>query len=514
MSAPVGDAQESGAHEPLASPTDSPVSAGANIAEQEELASPATSSVNIDRSRTGIEGTAPTTLGPEAEKAALPAPLSPAAAQLRSADLSPNRAATKAYLPRAPGPRSAQYLNILVAGESGLGKSTFSHTFFRIDRPTQDQVSDVIRDATTRIEPIRVTQQTDRDTDFHIVIYDSVGWGNGSPNPDVSIDRIESFVLDKYVEHKSSPSVSTRGDPRIHCCFYFIAPHRLKDIDVEFMRRVSEHLLVIPIIAKADAMTVSELRVFKKKVVEQLEAAQIPTYPKEGAVEQRIFGVIGSESWATVRQCSSTCCARSPGLSEESVRGREYPWGTAIVDNPAHSDIKALEHLVYERYHDLHAAAERKYLHWHGNQRRTAFRALRTRVLHHMQLHTVLATSVLCLLIAFLVALALFLGVRSIQGGLHACHVHLRGAASDLRVAQDQNAALESQLMRLRGEVAGLHRRLEAEQHASSLLQEGHGNESSWFLQVLIAAAATWIATLTLSYDCGRKKEAAKRKWF
>lgn len=74
--------------------------------------------------------------------------------------------------------------------------------------------------------------------------------------------------------------------------------------------------------------------------------------------------------------------------------------------------------------------------------------------------------------------------------------------------------ALESQLLRLRGEVSGLHQRLEAEQHASSLLQEARGEESSWFLQALIAVAAAWIATLIFSYYAGRRKEAAKRKWF
>ena len=48
------------------------------------------------------------------------------------------------------------------------------------------------------------------------------------------------------------------NDTRIHCCLYFIAPHRMKRIDVEFITTLSEYVVVVPVIAKADTMTQSE----------------------------------------------------------------------------------------------------------------------------------------------------------------------------------------------------------------------------------------------------------------
>jgi hypothetical protein len=48
------------------------------------------------------------------------------------------------------------------------------------------------------------------------------------------------------------------ADDRIHCVFYFIASHRMKDIDTEFIRQLSPLVPIIPIIAKADTMTVQE----------------------------------------------------------------------------------------------------------------------------------------------------------------------------------------------------------------------------------------------------------------
>lgn len=53
---------------------------------------------------------------------------------------------------------------------------------------------------------------------------------------------------------------------------------RLRQIDVEFMRRLQYKINIIPIIAKADSFTVSELRTFKQRVMSDLERYQINIY--------------------------------------------------------------------------------------------------------------------------------------------------------------------------------------------------------------------------------------------
>jgi Septin len=39
-------------------------------------------------------------------------------------------------------------------------------------------------------------------------------------------------------------------DPRVDVCLYFIAPHRLKAIDVEFIKKLADLVPVVPILAK------------------------------------------------------------------------------------------------------------------------------------------------------------------------------------------------------------------------------------------------------------------------
>ena len=49
-------------------------------------------------------------------------------------------------------------------------------------------------------------------------------------------------------------------------CILSIASHRLKPIDIEFMRRLHTKVKLIPIIAKADTLTDEEIAAFKQRV--------------------------------------------------------------------------------------------------------------------------------------------------------------------------------------------------------------------------------------------------------
>ena len=57
-------------------------------------------------------------------------------------------------------------------------------------------------------------------------------------------------------------------DTRIHCCLFFINPtgHSLRPIDVIVMKKLSEVVNVVPVIAKSDSLTLEERDAFKQKV--------------------------------------------------------------------------------------------------------------------------------------------------------------------------------------------------------------------------------------------------------
>jgi cell division control protein 11 len=109
------------------------------------------------------------------------------------------------------------------------------------------------------------------------------------------------------------------------------------------MRRLSPRVNVIPVIGKADTLTPSELRAFKRRVMEDIEHYDVPIYnfpydvedDDEETVQDNSelramlpFAIVGSEEEIEIEG--------------EPVRARVYPWGIVEVDNPKHSDFSRL----------------------------------------------------------------------------------------------------------------------------------------------------------------------------
>ena len=57
-------------------------------------------------------------------------------------------------------------------------------------------------------------------------------------------------------------------DARIHCCLFFInaTGHSLRPIDVNVLKKLSSAVNVVPVIDKADSLTLQERENFKQKV--------------------------------------------------------------------------------------------------------------------------------------------------------------------------------------------------------------------------------------------------------
>lgn len=141
------------------------------------------------------------------------------------------------------------------------------------------------------------------------------------------------------------------------------------------MRRLAPRVNVIPVIGKSDTLTPSELRDFKKRIMEDIEYYSIPVYnfpfdleeDDEETIEdnselrvslsERLGRPLKAEAFAVDRRSSTS---RSQNLlpfaivgseenfmlNGESVRGRRYPWGIVEVDNPDHSDFSRLRHAL------------------------------------------------------------------------------------------------------------------------------------------------------------------------
>ncbi|MEQ2243411.1 Septin-7 [Ilyodon furcidens] len=181
-----------------------------------------------------------------------------------------------------------------------------------------------------------------------LTIVDTPGFGDAVDNSNCwqpIIDHIDSKFED-YLNSESRVNRRQMPDSRIHCCLYFIAPsgHGLKPLDIEFMKRLHEKVNVIPLIAKADTLTPEECQQFKKQIMREIQEHKIKIYEfpetddeEENRLVKKIkdklpLAVVGSNTIIEV--------------NSKRVRGRQYPWGVAEVENSDHCDFTILRDML------------------------------------------------------------------------------------------------------------------------------------------------------------------------
>ncbi|XP_053513112.1 septin-4 isoform X6 [Artibeus jamaicensis] len=215
---------------------------------------------------------------------------------------------------------------LMVAGESGLGKSTLVNSLF---------LTDLYRDrkllsAEERImQTVEITKHAvdieEKGVKLRLTIVDTPGFGDAVNNTECwkPVAEYIDQQFEQYFRDESGLNRKNIQDNRVHCCLYFISPfgHGLRPLDVEFMRALHQRVNIVPILAKADTLTPPEVERKKRK-------ESIP------------FAVIGSNTVVEARG--------------RRVRGRLYPWGIVEVENPGHCDfVKLRTMLVRTHMQDL-----------------------------------------------------------------------------------------------------------------------------------------------------------------
>ncbi|KIK61848.1 hypothetical protein GYMLUDRAFT_224105 [Collybiopsis luxurians FD-317 M1] len=241
--------------------------------------------------------------------------------------------------------------NVIVVGQTGLGKSTLINTIF----------ASHLMDSKGRFdadEPVR--QTTEIQTVSHVIvengvklrlnIVDTPGYGDQVDN-EGCWDPIIKYIKDQHSAYLRKELTAQRDryiqDTRIHCCLYFINPtgHSLRAIDVIVMKKLSEVVNVVPVIAKSDTLTIEERDSFKNKIREELVYHNIRLYPfdtdedddEEVNLNEAIrsiipFAVVGSESNVIINGAP--------------VRGRKNRWGVVNVEDTNHCEFVHLRNFL------------------------------------------------------------------------------------------------------------------------------------------------------------------------
>jgi len=241
---------------------------------------------------------------------------------------------------------------LMVVGESGLGKSTLVNSLFLTDlyakrapNSAKDRINKTVSIETNCVEI------EEKGVRLRLTVVDTPGFGDALNN-DKCEESIIKYVANQYEAYLQDESGLNRRnivDNRVHCCLYFISPYGrgLKPIDIKFMRSLHDKVNIVPVIAKADTLTKTEIRSLKARILEEIEEASIRIYQfpecdsdededfvemNKDLKESLPFAVIGSNTFIV--------------KEGNRVIGRQYPWGVVEVENPEHSDFGKLRNML------------------------------------------------------------------------------------------------------------------------------------------------------------------------
>lgn len=245
--------------------------------------------------------------------------------------------------------------NIMVVGASGLGKSTLVNTLFKAKisrRSCSEETSEECPPTIPKTVEVKSISHVieENGVRLKLTVTDTPGFGDHINNENCWIP-IEEYINEQYEKYLSEEINISRKkhipDSRVHVCLYFIAPtgHGLKPLDIEFMKRLDKVVNVVPVISKADTLTIEERLLFKKRIKAALTKNSIQMYPmknleedaedcaiNDALREQMPFAVVGSDKLHEV--------------DGRELLGRLTNWGLIEVENPNHCEFSNLRDML------------------------------------------------------------------------------------------------------------------------------------------------------------------------
>eukprot|EP00035_Acanthoeca_spectabilis_P033052 m.21751 g.21751 ORF g.21751 m.21751 type:complete len:399 (-) comp5727_c0_seq1:1043-2239(-) len=230
--------------------------------------------------------------------------------------------------------------NVMIAGETGLGKSTFLNAMFAADVHTIKPYGEDYRVTPTAETMTQSFTLTEDEVQLRVSLIDTPGFGTELDNTRCWVPlkaELEGRLKDYMNAEAKVERETSWPDLRVHCLLYFISPtgHGLKALDVAVLRELQPFAKVVPLIGKGDLLTTAEQKAFRARVAAELREAGI-----------RFYEFPCAEDDEAGNPAPPFCVSAGSGSAAPFGGTREYPWGVHDPADPTQSDAAAVRRLL------------------------------------------------------------------------------------------------------------------------------------------------------------------------
>ncbi|KAJ3090863.1 hypothetical protein HK102_002410 [Quaeritorhiza haematococci] len=272
---------------------------------------------------------------------------------------------------RARIPANIGSLKIAVIGDSGIGKTAFIQNFFSISEVVDADSVNPADGSTKGIRELRASTIPLADVHtgeerFNLNFVDTPGFGQHldamvtiKPVTEYAINQflrtdrvfVKNVVIPNLVKFLNS---GTGAHTHVDIAIYAIL-HRLKPVDLEYMRSLAPYVNIVPVIVKSDTLRPSELFALKCSVLEELSKAGIHIYG---------FGLTTDELLELAK-------ARVPGAPPFAVSSTKAAPKSAVKEGAEIiNEFETLKNnLLYNHINDLRQLTAEKFVNWRSKAR-------------------------------------------------------------------------------------------------------------------------------------------------
>lgn len=267
--------------------------------------------------------------------------------------------------------------NVMIAGSSGLGKSSFvnqvlgehvllsdpfldagdgteSREIFGCKDPRDAQEDKYLHK--NSVLNIQISKLFVMENEFQtrVTITEVDGIGDNVCN-EGCWEPVTELINDNFGDFLGQEKKNVRAlikDKRIHVCLYFLEPNPgyVRMSDIRTMKEISRVCNLIPVVGKSDLLNDAQKQEHHDKILEILSAENIDTFPLDISEGERAEASSGpffiiSKGIDPKGGAEQTC--------------REYPWGTMNPEQVRNNDFRLLkEALVSKNLINLIEATE------------------------------------------------------------------------------------------------------------------------------------------------------------